>query len=73
MTVFWDVAPCSLVETDDDTVLLTVSITRAIVLMMEAISTSETTVSFYQTTRRNIPDIRVAVRTSSLTYGHYTI
>jgi hypothetical protein len=57
ITVFWDVAPCSLVEVrwcfrgdyylhhhgDDD-------------LMMEAISTSETSADFYQTTRHNIPD-----------------
>jgi hypothetical protein len=36
-----------------------------IILMMEAISTSETNVNFYQTTRRNIPEdifILVAVR-----------
>jgi hypothetical protein len=38
MTAFWVVAPCSLVE-----VLL-------ITLMMEAVSTSETSVNFYQTT-----------------------
>jgi hypothetical protein len=41
MTVFWYVAPCTLVE---------------IALMMEAVSTSETSVSFYQTTRHNIPE-----------------
>jgi hypothetical protein len=41
MAVFWIVAPCSLVE--------------AITLMMEAASTSETSVNFYQTTRRNNP------------------
>jgi hypothetical protein len=29
---------------------------NAIALMMEAVSTSETSVNFYQTTRRNIPD-----------------
>jgi hypothetical protein len=39
MTVFWIVAPCSLVEA---------SIIKAIiVLMMEAASTSETLVNFY--------------------------
>jgi hypothetical protein len=42
MTVFWDVAPCNLVG--------------RIALMMEAASTSETSVNFYQTTRRNIPE-----------------
>jgi hypothetical protein len=58
MTVFWDVAPCGLVEgyrrfvgayclhhQDDE-----------YSLMMEAVSTSETSVNFYQTTRRNIPE-----------------
>jgi hypothetical protein len=39
MAVFWVVAPCSLV----------------IALMMELASTSETSVIFYQTRRRNIP------------------
>jgi hypothetical protein len=44
MTVFWVVALCSLVEVE-----------TLIALMMEAASTSETSVNFYQTTRRNIP------------------
>jgi hypothetical protein len=47
MTVFWDVAPCNVVQIDrrfrDAYCLL-------IALMMEAVSTSETSVSFYQTT-----------------------
>jgi hypothetical protein len=43
MTFFWDVAPCSLVDT-------------LIALMMEAVSISETSVNFYQTIRRNIPE-----------------
>jgi hypothetical protein len=49
MTVFWDFAPCSLVEID-----------RRFrgALMMEAASTSETSVNFYETTRRNIPEDR---------------
>jgi hypothetical protein len=42
--VFWDVAPCSLVEVFHQA------------LMMEAVSTYETSVNFYQTTRRNIPE-----------------
>jgi hypothetical protein len=46
MTVFWDVAPCSLVEV--------YRCFRAIVLMMEAVNTSETSVYFNQTTRSNI-------------------
>jgi hypothetical protein len=40
MTVFWDVAPCSLMIT----------------LIMEAASTSKMPVNFYQTTRRIIPE-----------------
>jgi hypothetical protein len=48
MTVFWDVAPCSLV--------LAASVIGAVTLMMEAASTSETSENFYQTTRRNIPE-----------------
>jgi hypothetical protein len=57
MTVFWVVASCRLVEAyrrfkgtchllfqDDDA------------LMMEAASTSETSVNLYQTTRRNNPE-----------------
>jgi hypothetical protein len=47
MTVLWDVAPCSLVD-------IYRRFRRA--LMMEAVSTSETLVSVYQTTRRNIPE-----------------
>jgi hypothetical protein len=41
-SVFWVVAPCSLVE--------------VIALIMEAASTSETLVNFYQTTRCNNPE-----------------
>jgi hypothetical protein len=41
MTLFWDVEPCSLVEVDR----------RFIALMMEAVSTSETLVSFYRLLR----------------------
>jgi hypothetical protein len=44
--VFWDVAPCSLLEIDR----------RFIALMMEAVSTSETSVNSYETTGRNIPE-----------------
>jgi hypothetical protein len=41
MVVFWDVAPCSLVD---------------IALMMDAVNTSQTSVSLYHTTQRNIPE-----------------
>jgi hypothetical protein len=44
MAVFWIVAPCSLVEVYRRL--------RAIALMMEAASTTETSATFYQTTRR---------------------
>jgi hypothetical protein len=48
MAVFWVVEPCSLVEA---------SIIRAIItLMMEAASTSETSINFYQTTRCYSPE-----------------
>jgi hypothetical protein len=50
MTVFWDAAPCSLVEIDR-------SLRRTLIaLMMEAVSTSETSVNFYKTTQRKIPE-----------------
>jgi hypothetical protein len=52
MTVFWDVTPCSLAQTDRRLRLLTAHIT----LMMKAASTSGTSVNFYQTTRLNIPE-----------------
>jgi hypothetical protein len=41
MVVFWDVAPCSLVD---------------ITLMMDAVNTSQTSVSLYHTTQRSIPE-----------------
>jgi hypothetical protein len=46
MTVFWVVATCSLAS----------SIVRVIALMMEAASTSVTSVNFYQTERRSNPE-----------------
>jgi hypothetical protein len=50
---FWDVAMYSKIDTDrrfrGDYCLHQIS------LMMEAISTSETSVNIYQTTRQNIP------------------
>jgi hypothetical protein len=47
MTVFCDVAPCSLVVTE----------VSKIALLMEAISISETSVNFYQNTRQKPEDI----------------
>jgi hypothetical protein len=52
MTVFWDIVPCSLLETDRWVQMLNSSIIRAIV---EAVNISETSVSFYHTTQGNIP------------------
>jgi hypothetical protein len=49
MTVFWDVFPCSLLEIDR-------CFRGSSALMKEAVKTSETFVSFYQTTRFNIQE-----------------
>jgi hypothetical protein len=46
MTVFLDVTPCSLAEVYQ----------FQGTLVMEAASTSETSLNFYQSTRRNIPE-----------------
>jgi hypothetical protein len=54
MAVFWDVTPCSLVEMTDVSEVLTFSI--IIALLMEAVSTSETSVTFYHSTRCNISE-----------------
>jgi hypothetical protein len=45
MTAFWDIVPCSLGEVD-----------RLIALIMETVSTCETSVTFCGTTWRNIPE-----------------
>jgi hypothetical protein len=45
---FWDAAQYSLVDTDISEELIT--------LMMESVSSSETSVNIYQTTRLNIPE-----------------
>jgi hypothetical protein len=56
MTVFWDVAPCSLVEIDR-------RFRGAYCLYhqgrVEAVSTSETSVNLYKATRRNILERRL--------------
>jgi hypothetical protein len=57
MTVLWDVAPCRLVEVYRrfrDACCF--HLQSLFALMMEAASTSETSVNSYQTTRRNIPE-----------------
>jgi hypothetical protein len=63
INVFWDVAPRSLVEFYQRFIGACWMI---IALMMEAASTTETSVNFYQTTRRSISEdifILAAVRT----------
>jgi hypothetical protein len=45
MTVFWDIVPFSLVEID-----------QCFALVVEAVNTSEMSVSFYKTTQHNIPE-----------------
>jgi hypothetical protein len=57
--VFWDVAPCSLVDIDDVSEVLAVSIIRVmslVALVIETVSTSETSVNIYQASRRNVPE-----------------
>jgi hypothetical protein len=49
MTVFWKVAPCSLVDVYR-------RFRCAYSLLVKGVSTSETSVNFYQTTRGNIPE-----------------
>jgi hypothetical protein len=51
-TAFWDITTCSLVEVDR----LFRGAYCLIALMMEAVSTSETSVNFYETAWRNIPE-----------------
>jgi hypothetical protein len=45
MPVFWDVAPCSLVNFNDVSEVLTVCMIKVIALKMEAVIISETPVS----------------------------
>jgi hypothetical protein len=55
MTIFWDIAPCSLVETNWR-FRGTYCLHHQNVEMMEAISISEKSVNFYQTMRCNIQE-----------------
>jgi hypothetical protein len=54
MTVFWDFWPCSLVEGR----FRSAYCLHHQALVMEAISTIETAVNFYQDTRHSIPEDR---------------
>jgi UDP-N-acetylmuramyl pentapeptide phosphotransferase/UDP-N-acetylglucosamine-1-phosphate transferase len=51
VTVFCDVAPCSLGQTHRR-----FRDAYFIALILKSVSTSETSVNFYETTRRNIPE-----------------
>jgi hypothetical protein len=55
IAVFWIVAPCSLVEVCRRFRGVCCLI-RPITVVMEAADTSETSVNFYRTTRRNNPE-----------------
>jgi hypothetical protein len=70
--VFWDIAPCSHVEVDQN-------FRGAYCLVMEAVHTSETSVNFNMTMQRYIPEdsklqqIVCSLLTSkSLSYSHYS-
>jgi hypothetical protein len=54
MIVFWAFAPCSSQKLTDILEVITASIIR--VMMMEAVSTSETTVNFHETAWCKIPE-----------------
>jgi hypothetical protein len=59
MAVLWVYAPCSLVKFTDVSEALAASIIKAVsaeCLMMEGVSTSKTSVNFYQTRQRNSPE-----------------
>jgi hypothetical protein len=59
MTVFWDAASRSTVEIDDVSEM-------QITLILEAVSTSETSINLYQTKRRSVSEfmfVFAAVRT----------
>jgi hypothetical protein len=51
-TTFSDIAPCSLTEIGRRFKAMI----RFVALMMETVSTSETSVNFYESTRRSIPE-----------------
>jgi hypothetical protein len=57
MKVFWDIAPRSLVEVDRR-FRGAYCLYPILMAMMEVVSTSETSASFYETTRRHIPEDR---------------
>jgi hypothetical protein len=60
VTAMWDTTPCSLVEVDRLFVRAYYrhheGDKKLAALMTEAVSTTETSVNFYEATRRNIPE-----------------
>jgi hypothetical protein len=73
MAVLWDVAPSSGVQIGRPSEVLPASVMRVIALMLEAASTSETSINFYQTARPNNAEgiiILSTKRTSNLTSKH---
>jgi hypothetical protein len=60
MTIFWDAAPCTLVEIGRRFIgAYYLDLQSNVTLrtpMMEEVSTSETSLNFYETTRRSIPE-----------------
>jgi hypothetical protein len=52
MAVFWDVAPCNLVDSDQ----YFRGVYGLVALLMVAVSNSETSVNIYQSIQRNIPE-----------------
>jgi hypothetical protein len=56
VTTFWDLTLCSPMEYTNILEVLTVSIIRAIALMIEAVRTYEMSVYFHETTRCYIPE-----------------
>jgi hypothetical protein len=56
MAAFWDIAPLVWYKMADVSEVLVAIVIRSIALKMEAVRTSETSVNFYETIRRNIPE-----------------
>jgi hypothetical protein len=54
ITAFWDTETHSLIKVTGISQVITISFIRA--LMMDAVSTSETSINFHETTWSNIPE-----------------
>jgi hypothetical protein len=53
--VVWGVVPCEVLEVFNISTIRTMTL---VTLMMETVSAFETSVNFYETTRRNVPEDR---------------